>query len=571
MVCDLVVIHILLHLKTLIHCGVISMGVMDLIKMFIRRLIFVTVFATVSVVSGWSPVQVRAEPKDFGGRYAFVLGAGYHEGESSSGINFLLGNNGFSCQPGDEVSPPHKLLSECLADNSLTLSIRNNLGPCDAVVLIPCIEGVSARNANLEWIPGVYSDQRDTPESGFDAIPKYETGRERINSHYMFPGLGSDPDQLYRINALMRRSVVRGKLLNPAALDVSIRAINQISKSGHKSSEVDYSSGLEMAEWLNECNASPIYQRDCLAYGTNSLTNQFKLVLRLPALPYGWLQGRMFMPDVAFQSVKGATSQPYRVTLTGSPIPTPRITRVYFSDIPSERDQCSLLSNFLKKTTSLSSCFHRWDPSSLSGSHSIFQNGIQDFTNVVKADPEFDSATKIVDDWKVAMNFDENGASSYNTCEKEGAFNGFVSSNALVFSNYPTFDKALKSLDYVVGGPHFMPDKSVFSGLYSMIITKDYAKCLWGLSKPAFNASLQVIDQDGVASNAVTVLGTDESYVRFSATGFTFSQKTLKVKFFNTAKALNDSKKKITCVKGKTVRTVTGVKPVCPKGFKVKK
>ena len=45
----------------------------------------------------------------------------------------------------------------------------------------------------------------------------------------------------------------------------------------------------------------------------------------------------------------------------------------------------------------------------------------------------------------------------------------------------------------------------------------------------------------------------------------------LKVEFANTAKALNDSKKKITCVKGKTVRTITGVKPVCPKGFKVKK
>jgi hypothetical protein len=30
-------------------------------------------------------------------------------------------------------------------------------------------------------------------------------------------------------------------------------------------------------------------------------------------------------------------------------------------------------------------------------------------------------------------------------------------------------------------------------------------------------------------------------------------------------------KKTITCVKGKTVRKVTAVKPVCPKGFKVQK
>ena len=541
--------------------------------MFNLRLIFVTVFIAVSVVSGWSPALVRAEGEDFGGRYAFILGAGYQESESATGINFLINNNGFSCKPGDKVSPPHKLLSECLADKSLALRIRNNLGPCDAVVLIPCIEGVFARNANLDWIPGVYSDQYGSGSNyrGFDALPEYETGSERRFTFYMFPGLGSDPNQLYQVSSLMSRKVVSGKLLNPEFLDVSIRAVSKTAAQYASPLGKDYTSGSEMASKLNECNGPNLDYRQCWEYGTNPLANQFKLVLRLPALPYGWLQGRMFMPDAVFQSVKGATSQPYRVTLTGSPIPTPRITKVYFGDIPAERTQCALLSNFLLKTTRQSSCFQRFDPSSTSGSHSISQNGIEDFNDVVKADPEFDSATKIVDDWKAVMNFDENGTSSYNTCEKQGAFNGFVSSNALVFSNYPTFDKALKSLDYVVGGPHFMPDKSVFSGLYSMIITKDYAKCIWGLSNPVFNASLQVIDRDGLTSNAVTAVGTDEKYVRFSATGLTFSQKTLKVKFFDTAKALKDSKKKITCVKGKTVRTIAGVKPVCPKGFKVKK
>ena len=124
-----------------------------------HRLASAFVFVAVSIISSWSPVQVRAGSEDFGGRYAFILGAGYQESESATGINYLIDNNGFSCQPGDKVSPPHKLLSECLADKSLALRIRNNLGPCDAVVLIPCIEGVFARNANLDWIPGVYSDQ----------------------------------------------------------------------------------------------------------------------------------------------------------------------------------------------------------------------------------------------------------------------------------------------------------------------------------------------------------------------------------------------------------------------------
>ena len=155
-------------------------------------------------------------------------------------------------------------------------------------------------------------------------------------------------------------------------------------------------------------------------------------------------------------------------------------------------------------------------------------------------------------------------------CETPNKVSGFAASNALTYSSKPIWNTS-GSLDYEVSGPHFMPDKLIFRGVYSLILSKEYVSCLWGLSKPDFKASLEVIDQDGVASNAVTVIGTDDKYVRLSATGFTFSQKTLKVEFFNTAKALNNPKKKITCVKGKTVRTIAGVKPVCPKGFKVKK
>jgi hypothetical protein len=156
-------------------------------------------------------------------------------------------------------------------------------------------------------------------------------------------------------------------------------------------------------------------------------------------------------------------------------------------------------------------------------------------------------------------------------CGDYDQFNGFVSSNALTYDQYPTFDVALKSLDYMVGGPHFMPDKSVFSGLYSMILTRDYAKCMWGLSSPIFNASVQVVDQDGVVSTAVTTIGVDDQFIRFSATGFTFSTKIMKVKFFKTKKELDQSKKKIiTCVKNQKVSQFVGVAS-CPKGFKIKK
>ena len=567
MVCDPVVTLTSLHLKTLFNCGVISLGLMVRIKMLNLRLIFVAVFTAVPVVSGWSPALVRAEGTDFGGRKALIIAAGYKGVHTEGGISYFLDNFGFGCLPRNDLGPPTKKLSECLADKSLSLRIFNNLGPCDAAVLIPCIEGVFARKANLDWIPGVYSNEYRSNWLDFEALPEYETGRQLRVIYYMFPGLGSDPNQLYHVTTHMSRRVVRGKLLNPTSLDVSIRPIQKIAGKNAFSYQDEFTSGSEMASKISECDGPNFEYGQCWGYGTNPLDNQFKLVLRLPALPYGWMQGRMFMPDVAFQSVEDATSQPYRVTLTGSPIPTPRITKAYFSDIPAERTQCGLIFDFIALIGK--SCFPR--DSDVARHTHICSGCFKMFNDVVKADSEFDSATKIVDEWSVSMRFVHPLARGYRSCEKQGTFNGFVSSNAMVFSEDPTFDIALKSLDYVVGGPHFMPDKSVFSGLYSMIITKDYAKCLWGLSKPVYHASLQVTDRDGVASNAVTVVGTDETYVRFSATGFTFSQKTLKVKFFDSAKALAESKKKITCVKGKTVRTIAGVKPVCPKGFKVKK
>jgi hypothetical protein len=52
------------------------------------------------------------------------------------------------------------------------------------------------------------------------------------------------------------------------------------------------------------------------------------------------------------------------------------------------------------------------------------------------------------------------------------------------------------------------------------------------------------------------------------AYGFGFSSPTIKMKI--TQAGTSGSKTTITCVKGKTSKKVTAVKPVCPAGFKKK-
>jgi hypothetical protein len=92
-----------------------------------------------------------------------------------------------------------------------------------------------------------------------------------------------------------------------------------------------------------------------------------------------------------------------------------------------------------------------------------------------------------------------------------------------------------------------------------------------------------VISADGQAQVATVVVSQRDKWIHLGAYGFGFSSPTLKVKFTQeavveptptatpTVKPLVAKKTTITCVKGKSTKKVTAVKPKCPSGFKVKK
>jgi hypothetical protein len=61
-----------------------------------------------------------------------------------------------------------------------------------------------------------------------------------------------------------------------------------------------------------------------------------------------------------------------------------------------------------------------------------------------------------------------------------------------------------------------------------------------------------------------------DEWIHLGAYGFGFSSPTLKVKFTQAAAPVVAKKTTITCVKGKTTKKVTAVKPTCPTGFKKK-
>ena len=181
-------------------------------------------------------------------------------------------------------------------------------------------------------------------------------------------------------------------------------------------------------------------------------------------------------------------------------------------------------------------------------------------------------------------------------CLDKGIVSGIVSTNATVYdSTAPKWNQEDSSLNFRVGAAHRKPNNEVFQGYYSLTVNKLTAECYWGSNFSNANATVSVIGKDGEQTVTTSSFTTSNGWVNFIASGFTFSAPTIKVKYVAPAptpivgatptpeptttevaapiaaqkpKPIVSRKITITCVKGKAVKKVTAVKPVCPKGYK---
>jgi hypothetical protein len=185
----------------------------------------------------------------------------------------------------------------------------------------------------------------------------------------------------------------------------------------------------------------------------------------------------------------------------------------------------------------------------------------------------------------------ENNYNDPKNCFKDPSqLSGLVATNsAMYISGPPSFNTNDQSLDYKVASPHFLPDHSVFKGTYNLIIRSDVARCIYGFSSAPIKASVSIQSSDGGTQVAATTLNETNGWLSLSASGFTFSNPTIHVKLSQDApvvaptapitpdvpgaiaKQATPAKQiTITCVKGKTTKKVTAVKPTCPTGYKKK-
>lgn len=309
---------------------------------------------------------------------------------------------------------------------------------------------------------------------------------------------------------------------------------------------------------------------------------RFKINVRLSTSPTGWIHGRIKSPEVAI------TKADYGVELSiaGEPVVVPVIgvTQTYAS-LPEN------MRSFYKAQSGLSYgeqgptgrrnqlSMPAPDRENTFTEYALWNDYIKDKAN---ASPSFWTARSL-----------DVPADSAQCFKDSSKFIGVVTTNAMMYSGGPpAFNKSQGTLEYKVGSPHLTSKGEVFKGSYDLQVSSEVARCLYNFTSAPIQASVSVINEAGENSIATTIVNEKDGWLRLAAYGFTFSNPTVKVKLSQesavpapsasasasasptpspsaSAKPVVMKKKtSITCIKGKTTKKVTAVKPKCPTGYK---
>jgi hypothetical protein len=275
-----------------------------------------------------------------------------------------------------------------------------------------------------------------------------------------------------------------------------------------------------------------------------ALDTKVKVVVRVSKELGGWFRGRMKDPVISVSSFNDKFN---RISVEAQPVEIPKMAHFVDREEMSTTEQ----KYFSDSSGGMKYGVGSWYPAAYRG---IF-NYIEYFKKKVD-----DTAAGMNTVW----NFGTTDAGRGSAClTDDSRVLGIVTTNAMGFDGAsPSYSRG--SLNYNVGGLHLRPDgKTPILGTYDLVMRSDVARCLYGLSRAPVGATITV-SGEGDSNIATTVVGERNGWLKLAAYGFTFSNKTIKVK-------LSQKRTTITCVsttQPTKTRKVSGVAPKCPSGFR---
>ena len=280
-----------------------------------------------------------------------------------------------------------------------------------------------------------------------------------------------------------------------------------------------------------------------------------KLSLHISNQIGGWFKGRMALPTISVQKLSDTNNA---IEVEADPVSVPRMEAIVTKEsAPANVVDLYQHSGLYGALWSGESAF------TTSEGEEAFKY-LDAFRSAAK-----DTAVGTTSMWSFAT---VQGTSQIDCLADKSRVLGFVSTNSMVYDGgIPTFENG--SLNYRVAGMHYLPGGTEpVQGSYDLVMRSDAARCLYHFTSAPLQASVSVFTEGGSEKVAVSTMNEHDGWLMLSSKGFTFSNPTIRVKLSQASTATNPapvskpSTKTITCVKGKTKKTVSA--GVCPKGYK---
>jgi len=256
----------------------------------------------------------------------------------------------------------------------------------------------------------------------------------------------------------------------------------------------------------------------------------------------GFFMGRIGNPNVK-QTLNAKTKQ-NSIELTAEPITVPGMS----VSIP---DNVTIPANLEFVTRGEGQNYPSYD----GGWNEIF-NFASKFAN--------DRVTSYSTQWSVyAMS---PGSTSYAGCVRPSSgFIGTGTTNAMRYDfNPPAFNDGF--FTFKLSGLHYMPDGTNLElGQYELMLNSEFAKCLYKSSKTPLVATIEITSANGKKNITTTTSQERDGWFKLQIAALTFSTKTIKVSL------TSEKPRTIQCKKGTKVQSITRVKPICPKDWKLQK
>lgn len=433
----------------------------------------------------------------------------------------------------------------CPQKDGFTTEGKVVLGKCSAQLEIGCVEDFTltdnaGSNINLVYVGPAYRNVDDIPEVSSIGIP-------RSSSPLIYR---DSTDQLYIVRAGLWVSMTGQKNI---AYRFSVDVTQVVAESDNSLTapvvrrRVDESSGKGIV------NVEPSPSR-CVSVDTGicyrplvlDQNKRFGVKVRVPRAVSGWLHGRV--ADATFH-VEKVTSKSQVIVVDGGPAQVPIAGGwVNYKDLPKNFIE-NLWPSGGYDTNPNSSYLLVPDPT----------QGDEGMKQYLAWAPYLkDKAIVTQTLWNVGTNMSGNDA---GCLQSTGRITGFVASNASIYStNPPDWNSGTSTLSYKVASPHFDENSKVTTGTYTLAMPLSTIECLYHQSSLPPSATVSIVYGSEVADVTTVALKSTSGWVFFAASGFHYSNPTIKVKF------ISPKKKSITCAKGATKKVVAG--PSCPAGYK---